>query len=385
MSPVQMVNTELAVASRLRERLVVVALGALAAGCDALSSGSSELKPGEAGQLCFAPRSLMRAVGTGQTASAPAPSAYDANGCLPLAEVSDPCCNAPVSGPNFKGGECCYDFPANASCCGRPFIVDGQAQLAAVVRGRGWLGRADGAPDELAKYNAVTRRALADGWLRDARMEHASVASFARFVADLVGLGAPAELVRDAGSALLDEVEHASLCFALASRFAGEELAPAAMPAATVAQTRNFQTIVRDALTEGCLGETAAAYVATLRLGAACDPQARIALERIASDEARHAELAVRFVAWALQQRRAEVELVIKEALAEMSANSPVCTLESDERAAFEPMGLFAESDERAATRLALEQIARPALELLCGLAADQLGPPLEPSPVRVA
>ena len=86
-----------------------------------------------------------------------------------------------------------------------------------------------------------------------------------------------------------------------------------------------------------------------------------------------------------MQQRRAEVELVIKEALAEMSANSPVCTLESDERAAFEPMGLFAESDERAATRLALEQIARPALELLCGLAADQLGPPLEPSPVRVA
>lgn len=376
-----MVNTELAVANRLRERLVVVALGALAAGCDSLSSGGSEVEPGEAGQLCFAPRTVMRAVGTGQTASAPPASAYDANGCLPLNEVSNGCCNAPVSGPNFKGGECCYDFPANASCCGRPFIVDGQAQLAAVVRGRGWLGRAgggpDGAADELAKSNATTRRALADGWLRDARMEHASVASFARFVGDLVGLGAPAELVRDAGNALLDEVEHASLCFALASRFAGEELAPAAMPAASVAQARNFQTIVHDALTEGCLGETAAAYVATLRLGAARDPQARRALERIASDEARHAELAFRFVAWALQQRRAEVELVIKEALAEMSAKGPVCTLESDlvERAAFEQMGLFAESDERAATKLAFEQIARPALELLCGLAADQLGP----------
>jgi hypothetical protein len=74
-----------------------------------------------------------------------------------------------------------------------------------------------------------TRAALACEWLDDARLEHASVASFARFVLELLALGAPAELVHFAQRALGDEIDHARRCFSLASRYAQEPLGPAAL------------------------------------------------------------------------------------------------------------------------------------------------------------
>lgn len=421
-----MVHLDLAAAKRLRERMVVAAIGALAAGCtesaspktetpDAASSAAARPSapsaavasavaadttpqqlsaarvepvpptpaPRELPRGCFEPRSVMRSVGTGQPDQPPPPSAYDKNGCLPKQQVSNGCCNAAVSGPRFQDGACCYGFPTNAPCCGRPFTVDGQPQLAGVVAGRGWHAAiaSDHAATDAATDDA-TRRALTDGWLRDARMEHASVASFARFVMDLVALGAPADLVRDAGTALLDEIEHATLCFSLASRFAGETLSPAPFPAAAAAATRSFQDIVRSAVVEGCIGETAAAYVALLRLDAARDPQAQRALERIAHDEARHAELAFRFVAWVLNERRAEAAPVIAEVLASTRAESSACAMETDdgcEQATLEAMGLISARDERRATKLAFETIAQPALDLACGMAEGRAGSGRDP------
>ena len=54
------------------------------------------------------------------------------------------------------------------------------------------------------------------------------------------------------------------------------------------------------ALVEGCIGESLAAAEAQAASEVATDPLARTSLQRIAADEARHAELAFRFVAWAL-------------------------------------------------------------------------------------
>lgn len=49
------------------------------------------------------------------------------------------------------------------------------------------------------------------------------------------------------------------------------------------------------------MGETVAALEAREALDRATDPQVRAALERIAADEQSHAELAWRFVSWALR------------------------------------------------------------------------------------
>jgi hypothetical protein len=63
-----------------------------------------------------------------------------------------------------------------------------------------------------------------------ALLEHASVASFARFSLQLMAAGAPASLVEAAHRAALDEIEHARLTFRLASRYEGRALGPGPLP-----------------------------------------------------------------------------------------------------------------------------------------------------------
>jgi hypothetical protein len=149
---------------------------------------------------------------------------------------------------------------------------------------------------------AVRDAHLAEAWAKDALSEHASVASFARFALDLMALGAPADLVADAHRAALDEIEHARLSFALASRYAGETIGPG--PLATdgaVARADLIAAAVAAAI-EGCIGETEAALLAEAQLAGAKDARVRRALARIARDEADHAALAWRFVAWAIDE-----------------------------------------------------------------------------------
>jgi hypothetical protein len=64
---------------------------------------------------------------------------------------------------------------------------------------------------------------------------------------------------------------------------------------------------------EGCVGETVAALEAREALDRASDPEVRSVLERIAEDEQRHAELAWRFVRWALGQDAAIRSLIERE------------------------------------------------------------------------
>ncbi len=70
------------------------------------------------------------------------------------------------------------------------------------------------------------REALGAAWLRNALMEHASIAAFARFTLELLAVGAPADLIRDSNAAASDETRHAELCFALASEYLGESEGP---------------------------------------------------------------------------------------------------------------------------------------------------------------
>src|SRR5262249_51445943 len=145
------------------------------------------------------------------------------------------------------------------------------------------------------------RAALAEGWTRDALLEHASVAAFARFSLELLAVGAPADLVEDAHRAALDEVAHARACFAVAAAYGGVATEPASFPfGGCVEVASSLAEIVARTVVEGCIGETLAAIQAAEQLARAADPAVREVLTAIANDEARHAELAWRTVAWAL-------------------------------------------------------------------------------------
>ena len=249
--------------------------------------------------------------GAGGAPACPSPADAEASGLL---GYGSGCGFAAVSPATFTGTQCCY--PATTSCCsGRPFLVADRARTAEVRRnGSGWTGPARPDVDDL---DPRTRAFLADAWLGDALLEHASVASFSRFALELLAVGAPSALVAAAHEAARDEVRPARACFALASAYAGVELAPAPFDfGGKVLIGSDLAAVAASAVKEGCIGETLAAVQAAEQLDAAGDPAVREALAAIAADEARHAELAWRFVAWAIETGGEAVRLAVADAFA---------------------------------------------------------------------
>src|SRR5262249_43755535 len=149
------------------------------------------------------------------------------------------------------------------------------------------------------------RAALAAHWLEVGALEHASVASFARFTLDLLALGAPATLVADAQRAGADEVDHARLAYGLASAYAGRTLGPGPLDLHALALGADVQAVVRSLVIEGCVGETLGVAEALALRDHAVDAALRAVHARIAADEQRHAELSWQALAWLLRSRGA--------------------------------------------------------------------------------
>ena len=226
--------------------------------------------------------------------------------------VSVPCAH---QGPD---GECCYTAVMDSFtiCEGRPFVVGGVARVAPAMRRNDWCRgtraashRADSAlprPDTTG-LGEGEGAALAAAWLADALDEHASVAAFARFTLELLAYGAPAELVRLAADAVRDEIHHAELCFSLACRYGAESFGPGLLDLSSAKLARDLGDFVEAVALEGCVGESLNALVAAEAAAACGDVAVRKALEIIAADEARHAELAWRTLAWAVRKEHALV------------------------------------------------------------------------------
>jgi hypothetical protein len=166
--------------------------------------------------------------------------------------------------------------------------------------------------------------AAGQAWLDDACMEHASIASFARFSLQLIALGAPPDLIAEAHRAGLDEIEHARHCFAIASRLLGRPVGPGPLPMADVTIETSLAHVAAETVREGCVGETLASLYAREQRDVARDPEIRDALEVIAEDEARHAELAWRFVRWALANGGPEVREAVTRAFEEALSTLPI-------------------------------------------------------------
>jgi photosystem II stability/assembly factor-like uncharacterized protein len=195
---------------------------------------------------------------------------------------------------------------------GRPFVVDDEARTAAACERDDWCDAV-----QVAALPAATRARLAAAWTRDGLYEHASVASFARFVLQLLAASAPPELVLAGQAALADEVRHARACFGLASAYAGAPVGPGPLAIdGALAGPADLAALAGATAVEGCVNETIAALVATTAAGLATDPAVRSRLATIAADERRHAALAWRTVAWALARGGAEVRAAVARAFA---------------------------------------------------------------------
>jgi hypothetical protein len=231
------------------------------------------------------------------------------------------------------GAYCVYDGQRRAcgeamACAdiGRPFLVSDSLRVAPPTERDDWCSL-DGLALEpvhpMLATDPVCRAELAAAWTKTALMEHASVASFARFALQLLNLGASAELLLGAASAMQDETRHAQACFALARRYGGEDVGPGELDVRGALCAVDFESIVLAAVEEGCIGETVSALEAAEAADHCIDAPTRRVLERIAREEAAHAELAWRFVAWGLRRSGPALRERVRQTFAaEASAQS---------------------------------------------------------------
>jgi hypothetical protein len=178
---------------------------------------------------------------------------------------------------------------------GRPFTVEGRPRTAAPGDADGWrrARTALPAPEPL-------RPRIAAHWAEAGRLEHASVASFARFALELLALGAPADLLARTSAAMADEIDHARRCFGMAAAH-GLPAGVGALPVAGALRAAGDPgATLRALIQEGCIGETLAAAEAEAAAQQAVDPAARATLRIIAEDESRHAALAWAAARWLL-------------------------------------------------------------------------------------
>ena len=275
---------------------LTAALGLGSTGCGAFAAlgpiDAGEL-PDEAGTLTAPSDGSLDGV---VAPEAGAPEATTHFGCLDPVSVI---VAGVDTGYDTMGARACMRG-YGGSCCGngRPFVVDGVLRLAPRTAREDW--RATASP-ETRMLPVAVRAELARRWAEIGRMEHASVAAFARFVLQLLALGAPHDLIADAQRAIADEATHARLAFGLASAYGGQAIGPGPIDVDGCLDDMSVASFVIGTFVEGCVGETMAAIEALETLDHARDPAVRQVLETIARDEMRHAELAWRTVAWALE------------------------------------------------------------------------------------
>ena len=228
---------------------------------------------------------------------------------------------------NSVGNLCRFDIEAKHFKCdfggcaiGRPFLVEGEQRLAPVASRADWCELA--LLPRLERLDAELSTHVADRWTRVALMEHASIAAFARFSLQLLSLGAPPELVELATSAMADETKHAKACFAVASAYAGAPVGPGRLSVERSLNELSLREIVLTTIHEGCVGETVAAIEAREAAEHTADPALRALLLVISDDETRHAELAFRFVKWALAQGDLALEAAVRAEFALLSGET---------------------------------------------------------------
>ena len=281
--------------------------------------------PGDVGD----PRETSADALRGQVVCQPLETAADVEVCPSPCEIVGRCTALSsaiadvYSGPQRIGGECCYDVELIPYPCyvGRTFFFDEGVVTAELRPGSSW--RSEHLPD-VSGLDARTRRALGEAWARDGLFEHASVASFARFAMQMLAVGAPAPLLRDINAASIDEVHHAEMCLALAAAYFGESLEPTPLPfSGPMTISTSLVEIVAETVMEGCIGETVATLQALDALEKASDAAVRAVLEKTVADESRHAELAWRFVAWALSVGGPDVQRSAARAFAAFRPPAP--------------------------------------------------------------
>ncbi|HEY8039695.1 MAG TPA: ferritin-like domain-containing protein [Polyangiaceae bacterium] len=254
----------------------------------------------------------------------------------------------------------------------RPFLVGSSLRVAPSVERDDWELVAE---LDAAALDAVTARALAEAWGHDGCEEHASIAAFARFTMHLLAVGAPPDMVVQSQRASLDEVEHARACFLLARRYGGRAVGPAPLSLEGALAPATLVEMAALTAEEGCVGETLGVLLAREQLARTRDACVRRLLVRanIVADEEQHAELAWRFVAWAIARGGEPVRQAVAAAIrraVEATLATPVRRYAGVDVDAWRAHGRLTCEDARAVARRGIRELVLPSAAAMLGASA---------------
>jgi len=300
--------------------------------------------------------------------------AVNFDGCGPMYMMA---CHTPedeCQGPYDCGFGCSPGYEGVWRCSeeggcaeGRPFYVEGALRVARTVARDDWRETFAVAPGSDGELHTTVRAVLADHYRRSAVLEHASVASFSRFVLQLLMIGAPADLLVQAQQAIGDEIRHAKLVFALASRYGGTSWGPGPLDVrgSLEPSALDFESILRGVIEEACVSETLAAIEAHAALGEARDAAARAALEVIAADELRHAQLGWRTLRWGLERSDASTRtrlLAYLHHCVDRAWMERPEAIRHPEHAVLATHGMLDDQGRRRVVELGLREVVAPAV-----------------------
>jgi len=282
-----------------------------------------------------------------------------------------------VGAPCTQASDCCP--PATCSdtkqcqlSIRRPFLVGSSLRVADAAPRSDWQLESAAAAASGADLDPRTAEALSRDWLHDACEEYASIAAFARFTMHLVSVGAPPEMIAESQRAALDEIDHARACFALAQRYGGRAMGPGALSLEGAMPPVTLAEIAALTAEEGCVGETLGVLLAERQLAVASDPFVCSLLVKahIVEDEGRHAELAWRFVAWAVARGGEPVRRAVRAAIRRAVTDTlamPIRSYEGVDVDAWRAHGRLTCADAHAVAERGVREIVEPCAAALLG------------------
>lgn len=152
--------------------------------------------------------------------------------------------------------------------------------------------------DRIGSLDGATRRAIADTWQRRAGEELKVATLFSMLCRELLETGADGDVLIAASRAIHDEVRHAEICRALASRYRRQDVGwppPVALKLRRVPPRSAVQTVLIVA-EMCCANEAVAATYLDASYAGATGPCARAALRELLRDEVEHARFGWAYV-----------------------------------------------------------------------------------------
>lgn len=151
----------------------------------------------------------------------------------------------------------------------------------------------------------------------------------------------------------------------MSSAYAGKSVEPGVFPIKSSLEIEtNLASMAASTADEGCIEETVSCLIAAEQCAKCEDPVVRALLSSLVRDEARHAALAWRTVAWALSVGGKNVQERLKAVFAKATATTDASSSHSIDTSAssadLEKFGRLSDSTESKLRRAAMVEVVLP-------------------------